>query len=173
MSLVGGAPYTESVFNKNEFVGVYTVTDLGSTLNECITLEALDGLSLKRSNVDTNNVKLEVFVIGGSATATSLSPLGHTIMVERSVEDLQASTVALGFNFGDGIIIIDALDVVDNETTFILAGSSGSDTFTMDDSSAVGALIFGNGGNDSINLTRVSTDYILFGGNGSYTVNYA
>ena len=28
-------------------------------------------------------------------------------------------------------------------------------------------------GNDSINLTRVSTDYILFDGNGFDTVNYA
>ena len=57
------------------------------------------------SNVDTNNVNLEVYVTGRSATATSLSPLGHTIMVERSVEGLQASTVALGFNLCDGIII--------------------------------------------------------------------
>ena len=63
-------------------------------------------------------------------------------MVERSVEDLQASTVALGINFDDRIIINDAIDVVESETAFILAGSSGSDTLTMDESSAVGALRF-------------------------------
>ena len=72
-------------------------------------------------NVDTNNFNLEVYVTGGSATATSLSPLGHTIMVERSVAGLQASAVTMGFNFCDGIIINDALDVVENETAFILA----------------------------------------------------
>lgn len=157
---------------KNKFVEVSRVADFGSTFNDRITLEFLDGLSLKMSNVDMNNVKFEVFVTGGSVTATSPSPLGHTIMAERFVEGLHASNVALGFNFGDGIIINDALDVVENETVLILAGSSGSVTLTMDDSTAVGALIFGNGGNDSINLTRVSTDYILFGGIGSDTVKY-
>ena len=164
--------HTEFVFNKNKFVGVSRVADFGSTFNDRITLEFLDGLSLKMSNVDTNNVKFEVFVTGGSVTATSPSPLGHTIMAERFVEGLRASNVALGFNFGDGIIINDALEVVENETVLILAGSSGSVTLTMNDSTAVGALIFGNGGNDSINLTRVSTDYILFGGIGSDTVKY-
>ena len=34
-------------------------------------------------------------------------------------------------------------------------------------------MIFGNGGNELINLIRVSTDYILFGGDGSDTGNYA
>ena len=97
------------------------------------------------ANVDTNNAELEVCVTGGSTTATSLSQLGHTIMVERSVEDLQTSTFALVFNFGDEIIIEVAFDVVENETAFILAGSSGSDMLTVDDSSAVRALIFVNG----------------------------
>ena len=69
----------------------------------------------------------------------------------------------------DGILINDVLDVVKNETAFILANSSAGDTLTVDNTSAVGALIFGNGGNEPINLTRVSTDYILFGGIGSDT----
>jgi len=172
--LSGGAGDTEFIFNQNDFVGDYTVTDSGSTLDDRITFEALDGLSLKMS-ADTNdadNVKIEVFATGASATASSLSPLGHTITVNRAVDDLQASTVNLA-DLSQGIVINGALDVTNNETAYILSGTSTGNTLTVDDSSAVGALVFGKDGDDSIHLSSVTTDHILFGGDGTDTVNYA
>lgn len=155
----GGGPFTD------------LIQDSGGT-NDRITFEDLDGVGIKMGNLDSSFVEIDIFNTGGSTSAASLVSGEITkIHVSRDVEDLQGSVTNLA-NLDEGIVVKNALDVTNNETAYILAGSSGNDTLTIDDTNAVGALIFGKDGDDIIQLSSATTDHIMFGGTGTDQVDY-
>ncbi len=187
-TFVGGAGNTEFVYSQSEdgelivnaldgsggafnSTGVFTdlITDTGGA-SDRITFEDLDGVGLKMSNVDSSFVEISIFYTGGSASASSLTGTAiTTIHVSRDVEDLQGSVTNLA-SLDEGIIVKGALDVTGDETAFILAGSSGSDTLSVDDANAVGALLFGKGGDDTLTGSEAKDD-IMFGGDDNDTLD--
>jgi len=176
--LAGGTGNTEFVYSQNENGGFSggntdTITDAGGG-SDRITFEDLDDVALRMANNDANSVKIDIFLNSGTAsTSTLTSGAGDTrIVVTRDVEDLQGSVTDLA-SFDQGIIVKGALDVTNDESAFILVGSSGADTLTQNSTDAVGALLFGKGGDDTIQLSSATSDHILFGGDGTDTVTYS
>lgn len=171
----GTSGNTEFIFDQNTYgsgSAPVVVTDLGGG-SDRVTFENLDGVAIRMGELssDTNFIQVDIFNSGGSVSANTLSAGGgaHELHLSRDIEDLQGSLSGLN----SGVIIKNALETSGSETAFILAGTSSDDTLNLNVTDAVGALIFGRGGNDTINLTGASTDHLMFGGAGTDTVDYS
>ena len=146
-----------------------TITDLGGA-NDRITFESLDDVTIRMTQ--DSNASFIHFHVYDSAIATigaiSSSNLHNTINVSRDVEDLQASSTDLSDLGSGGVVLFGGLDLVASETAYIVAGSdSGADSIDLSgDANAIGSIIFGKGGNDTL-LKGTVDDDLIFGGAGN------
>ena len=143
------------------------ITDLGGT-NDRITFESLDNVTIRMAeDTDTNFIHFHVYsgALANTSTISSANP-SNTINVSKAVEDLQASSSDLADVNSGGVVLFGALDLVGSETAYIVAAASGGSTVDLsDDANAIGSIMFGKGGADTLKGTV--DDDLIFGGAGN------
>ena len=149
--------------------GTDTVTDLGG--QDRVTFSSLSDVKLviASANPGINNDATNVVV-----TETNLAgnqAIG-SITIARSIEQISASDVVVDASNVDNASINPALTGITQtqgaSKGYILAGTAAGDTInaeTMGLPDAVGVMIFGGDGNDSLQ-GRLNTSNMIFGGTG-------
>jgi hypothetical protein len=171
----GSPENTEFIFSLNTFgtgTDTVTISDVGGG-SDRITFGDLDGVLVKISDLSTDFVEIDIIDNDGGtfSTETPLPNVTNKLHVSRDVELLQGSLSDLnsGFTLNNALVNITTGKI---ETAYILAGSTGVDSITLEDTNAFGALLFGLSGDDEFILSGASTDHVIRGGEGTDTVDY-
>lgn len=165
--------------------GVDTILDDGGA-NDRLTFEALDNVAIKMA-VHPSDIELATptamqFTVydttgmttldnGGGVDDLTTGTLLTTVNVSTDVEDIQGSADDLASPDAGGVVLGGAMDLMGMETAYMVAGGANADTIDLShDSDAVGAILFGKGGNDT--LTGVSdSETVIYGGDGDDTID--
>jgi len=157
VSASGGGIFGQTVYDQD------VITDTGGTRDR-LTFEALDSVGIKM-NVSGDAGFMDFHVYSEFSDTSSLSTVLTYIQVQDTVEDIQGSVDSLT-DLDAGIVVQNAMEIEGSETAYILVGSTSADSLTISDSNAVGALLFGKDGNDTL-TGHSGSDQVLYGGGGN------
>lgn len=169
--LSGGAGNTNFYFTWGGVSGAYTITDAGGT-NQ-LSIDALSDVKLKvvTSSLSTSG-SISLWTgygtsEGSSTTATvSFSGINQFLLSDGPVSLFGTSnydtvtTSSSGSSHETDILVLPSLAA--SETGYVIAGTSGIDSFVLNQS-LDGAIVFGKGGGDTF-VIETTGDLIVIGG---------